>query len=83
MATLYIGPHFWDERTYEITVKANGGIDRKIWIADMMEWAKQHSMRIEWSGESTHTSEDQSWHEAHFYIPDPKDRTMFALRWGA
>lgn len=81
MAQFYTGPHFWDRRTYEITVKTNGNVSRKAWIADMMTWAKYHKIAIEWMGESTHNVDDNCWHEAHFYIPAEHDRLTFALRW--
>ena len=81
MAQFYTGPHFWDRRTYEITVKTGGGIDRKQWVADMTKWAQEHGMQIEWSGESTHDVNGSSWHEAHFFIADERDRVAFALRW--
>ena len=81
MAQFYTGPHFWDKKTYEITVKTKGSVDRKQWILDMIEWAQKHDMRIEWSGESTHDVKGASWHEAHFFIPDERNRVAFALRW--
>lgn len=81
MAKFYTGPHFWDRRIYEVTVKTSWYQDRKAWIDEMTEWAKQRNMRIEWTGESTHTTDLNHWHEAHFYIPDERDRVAFALRW--
>lgn len=81
MAQFYQGPHFWDRRTYEVTVKTSWYVDRHEWVAEMIEWAHQRSIKIEWSGESTHSTENKRWHEAHFYIPDERDRVAFALRW--
>lgn len=81
MAQFYQGPHFWDRRTYEVTVKTNQYRDRKQWIVDMKQWAKQRKIQIEWMGESTHTVNDDIWHEAHFYIPNEHNRMLFALRW--
>lgn len=81
MAGFYTGPHFWDRRTYEVTVKTTKYRDRKIWINEMERWAHRRGMKIEWMGESTHNVNDNEWHEAHFYIPNEHDRTLFALRW--
>ena len=81
MAQFYQGPHFWDRRTYEVTVKTTKYKDRKKWIDKMTRWAEQRNMKMEWMGESTHTVNDNEWHEAHFYIPNEKDRILFALTW--
>jgi hypothetical protein len=85
MAQFYTGPKFWSRQwvreSCEVTVKTARYRDRKQWIARMTHWAEQRSMKIEWMGESTHTVNDNEWHEAHFYIPDEGDRVLFALRW--
>ena len=81
MAQYYTGPHFWDRRTCEVTVKTNWYRDRKQWKEDMYQWADERGITMEWLGESTHTTDDDEWHEAHFYIPNEHDRMLFALRW--
>lgn len=81
MAQFWAGPYPWDKTQYEVTVKTTKYPDRKKWIDDMLRWAKKRDMRIEWKGESTHNVNDNEWHEAHFYIPNEHDRTLFALRW--
>jgi argininosuccinate synthase len=81
MAKFWAGPYPWDKTQYEVTVKTTWYKDRKAWVEEMVKWAKERNMRIEWSGESTHTMDDNHWHQAHFYIPDERDRIAFALRW--
>jgi len=69
----------------EVTVKADGQIDRKIWVQDMTNWAQQHRLQVQWTGESSHwvglLSNQATWHEAHFFIADKHQRTLFLLKW--
>jgi hypothetical protein len=70
----------------EVTVKADGQIDRKTWVQDMTNWAQQHRLQVQWTGESSHWAGDPlsyqvTWHEAHFFIADKHQRTLFLLRW--
>lgn len=81
MAQFYQGPHFWDKSQYEVTVKTTRYSNRKIWINEMERWADEQGIEIVWQGESTHTVNDDEWHEAHFCIYNEHDRTLFALRW--
>jgi hypothetical protein len=85
MAQFYTGPQFWNRQwmreSSQVTVKTTQYRDRKTWIEDMKLWAYQQGITLEWMGESTHTHNDNEWHEAHFYIPNKRDRMLFALRW--
>ena len=85
MAQFYTGPKFWSRQwvreSCEVTVKTTEYRDRKIWINEMEQWAYNQGITMEWKGESTHNVNDDEWHEAHFYIPNEHERTLFALRW--
>ena len=82
MATLYTGSKFWDVKDrVEVTVRTDGRNSRHQWVADMEAWAKQRGIMIQWQGESTHTVEDDHWHEARFLIAGEHNRLMFKLAW--
>lgn len=81
MAELYVGPHFWDRSSQLVSVRTSRYSSRQKWIDDMTQWAEQAGFQLEWSGESTHTSDALQWHQAEFYIADPGNRLAFALRW--
>ena len=82
MAQFYTGPHFWDiKQMQEVTVRTSTKVSRQQWIQEMTEWADAHHIPLRWQGESTHTVNDESWHEAHFLIRGEENRTLFRLRW--
>lgn len=83
MALYYAGNRFWDPKLkQEVTVCTPATRDRSEWVNAMKQWAKERDIPLQWYGESTHTNEDQRWHEAQFLIAGEENRLMFLLAWG-
>lgn len=81
MASLYVKELNYKNREL-ITVKtAIKGTVRRFWVNEMLQWAKEHDLPIEWAGEHTHSVNGNEWHEADFYVSNKHDAMLFMLRW--